>query len=243
MTAPVSLGWPQTACFQPAGLADVLSSPSPVLYLSGSPGLEPASLRGAQRQTACGALRRRAAQRKFPAVLCTVVWCDPSLISCCAACRFSERTACVLEWAMEVCFLCLLVCLEPRRYFALIAWTHTAASPADSHFSPCGLSSGLRFGKLQNVEAGYWTGKQLLSKVLPWFWKRREAPWYFLNKLWYYIIFLQVLEANSMTRGVELLEIRPDQLSSNDLGGEQVAVERYVSVMCSHDLRQLSVYI
>ncbi|XP_026166378.1 protein arginine N-methyltransferase 7 isoform X3 [Mastacembelus armatus] len=34
----------------------------------------------------------------------------------------------------------------------------------------------------------------------------------------------QVLEANSMDGGVELLEIRPDQLSSNDLEGEQISV-------------------
>ncbi|KAM7396311.1 hypothetical protein PAMP_019360 [Pampus punctatissimus] len=34
----------------------------------------------------------------------------------------------------------------------------------------------------------------------------------------------QVLEANSMKGGVELLEIRPEQLSSNDLGGEQISV-------------------
>ncbi|XP_030222110.1 protein arginine N-methyltransferase 7 [Gadus morhua] len=34
----------------------------------------------------------------------------------------------------------------------------------------------------------------------------------------------QVLEANSMKGGVELLEIRADQLSSNDLGGQQISV-------------------
>ncbi|XP_029909720.1 protein arginine N-methyltransferase 7 [Myripristis murdjan] len=34
----------------------------------------------------------------------------------------------------------------------------------------------------------------------------------------------QVLEANSMTGGVQLLEIRPDQLTSSDLGGEQISV-------------------
>ncbi|KAI3371727.1 hypothetical protein L3Q82_024284, partial [Scortum barcoo] len=34
----------------------------------------------------------------------------------------------------------------------------------------------------------------------------------------------QVLEANLMRRGVELLEIRPEQLSTNDLGGEQLSV-------------------
>uniref|UniRef100_A0A3Q1CBD5 Protein arginine N-methyltransferase n=1 Tax=Amphiprion ocellaris TaxID=80972 RepID=A0A3Q1CBD5_AMPOC len=34
----------------------------------------------------------------------------------------------------------------------------------------------------------------------------------------------QVLEANSMKGGVELLEIRPDQLTSNDLGGQQISV-------------------
>lgn len=33
---------------------------------------------------------------------------------------------------------------------------------------------------------------------------------------------LQVLESNSMKGGVELLEIRPDQLCNSDLGGEQV---------------------
>ncbi|KAG7231046.1 hypothetical protein INR49_025076 [Caranx melampygus] len=33
-----------------------------------------------------------------------------------------------------------------------------------------------------------------------------------------------VLEANLMKRGVELLEMRPDQLTSNDLGGEQISV-------------------
>uniref|UniRef100_A0A667YIL6 Protein arginine N-methyltransferase n=1 Tax=Myripristis murdjan TaxID=586833 RepID=A0A667YIL6_9TELE len=33
-----------------------------------------------------------------------------------------------------------------------------------------------------------------------------------------------VLEANSMTGGVQLLEIRPDQLTSSDLGGEQISV-------------------
>ena len=35
-------------------------------------------------------------------------------------------------------------------------------------------------------------------------------------------VSLQVLEANSMKGAVELLEIRPEQLSSKDLGGEQV---------------------
>lgn len=34
----------------------------------------------------------------------------------------------------------------------------------------------------------------------------------------------QVLEANSIRGGVELLEVRPDQLTSTDLGGEQVSV-------------------
>ncbi|KAM4618369.1 protein arginine N-methyltransferase 7 [Polymixia lowei] len=34
----------------------------------------------------------------------------------------------------------------------------------------------------------------------------------------------QVLEANSMKEGVHLLEIRPDQLTSTDLGGEQISV-------------------
>ncbi|XP_061783923.1 protein arginine N-methyltransferase 7 isoform X1 [Nerophis lumbriciformis] len=34
----------------------------------------------------------------------------------------------------------------------------------------------------------------------------------------------QVLESNSLRGGVELLEIRPEQLSSNDLGGEQISV-------------------
>ncbi|XP_059917119.1 protein arginine N-methyltransferase 7 [Gadus macrocephalus] len=34
----------------------------------------------------------------------------------------------------------------------------------------------------------------------------------------------QVLEANSMKGGMELLEIRADQLSSNDLGGQQISV-------------------
>lgn len=33
---------------------------------------------------------------------------------------------------------------------------------------------------------------------------------------------LQLLEANSMKGGVELLEIRPEQLTSNDLGEQQV---------------------
>uniref|UniRef100_A0A3Q4MAD1 Protein arginine N-methyltransferase 7 n=1 Tax=Neolamprologus brichardi TaxID=32507 RepID=A0A3Q4MAD1_NEOBR len=35
---------------------------------------------------------------------------------------------------------------------------------------------------------------------------------------------LQVLEANSMKGRVELLEIRPEQLTSNDVGGEQISV-------------------
>lgn len=34
----------------------------------------------------------------------------------------------------------------------------------------------------------------------------------------------QVLEANSMKGGVQLLEIRPEQLTSNDLGAEQISV-------------------
>ncbi|XP_054633188.1 protein arginine N-methyltransferase 7 [Dunckerocampus dactyliophorus] len=34
----------------------------------------------------------------------------------------------------------------------------------------------------------------------------------------------QVLESNSMRGGVELLEIRPEQLTNNDLGGEQISV-------------------
>ncbi|GAA6221228.1 protein arginine N-methyltransferase 7 [Lates japonicus] len=34
----------------------------------------------------------------------------------------------------------------------------------------------------------------------------------------------QVMEANLMKEGVELLEMRPDQLTSNDLGGEQISV-------------------
>lgn len=33
---------------------------------------------------------------------------------------------------------------------------------------------------------------------------------------------LQLLEANSMKGGVELLEIRPEQLTSHDLGEQQV---------------------
>lgn len=34
----------------------------------------------------------------------------------------------------------------------------------------------------------------------------------------------QVLESNSMTEGVHLLEVRPEQLSSRELGGEQISV-------------------
>uniref|UniRef100_A0A8C2XUT4 Protein arginine N-methyltransferase n=1 Tax=Cyclopterus lumpus TaxID=8103 RepID=A0A8C2XUT4_CYCLU len=37
-------------------------------------------------------------------------------------------------------------------------------------------------------------------------------------------VIQQVLEANSMEGGVELLEIRPEQLTSKDLGGEQISV-------------------
>ncbi|XP_029010518.1 protein arginine N-methyltransferase 7 isoform X2 [Betta splendens] len=37
-------------------------------------------------------------------------------------------------------------------------------------------------------------------------------------------IIEQVLEANSFKGGVELLEIRPEQLCSNDLGGDQISV-------------------
>ena len=40
-----------------------------------------------------------------------------------------------------------------------------------------------------------------------------------------YTYILQVLEANSMKGGVELLDIRPDQLTSSDLEGEQVLEE------------------
>ncbi|MEQ2197430.1 hypothetical protein XENOCAPTIV_029296, partial [Xenoophorus captivus] len=36
------------------------------------------------------------------------------------------------------------------------------------------------------------------------------------------LFLIQVLEANSVKGGVELLEIRPEQLTSQDLGGEQV---------------------
>ncbi|XP_072242669.1 protein arginine N-methyltransferase 7 [Leuresthes tenuis] len=38
------------------------------------------------------------------------------------------------------------------------------------------------------------------------------------------LLIEQVLEANSMKGGVELLEIRPEQLSSNDVGGKQISV-------------------
>ncbi|XP_075931583.1 protein arginine N-methyltransferase 7 isoform X2 [Anarhichas minor] len=37
-------------------------------------------------------------------------------------------------------------------------------------------------------------------------------------------VIKQVLEANSMEGGVELLEIQPEQLTSDDLGGEQISV-------------------
>lgn len=49
---------------------------------------------------------------------------------------------------------------------------------------------------------------------------------------------LQVLEANSVKGGVELLEIRPEQLTSNDLGGEQVPLEQtfYLCVLLFHGL-------
>ena len=40
---------------------------------------------------------------------------------------------------------------------------------------------------------------------------------------------LQVLEANMMKGGVELLEMRPDQLTSDDLEGEQVHLEQAFS--------------
>lgn len=39
-------------------------------------------------------------------------------------------------------------------------------------------------------------------------------------------VALQVLEANSMRGRVELLEVRPEQLSSDDLRGEQVPSEQ-----------------
>lgn len=42
---------------------------------------------------------------------------------------------------------------------------------------------------------------------------------------------LQVLEANSIKGGVQLLEIRPEQLTSNDLGGEQVCLEQDTSLL------------
>ncbi|XP_035521546.1 protein arginine N-methyltransferase 7 [Morone saxatilis] len=38
------------------------------------------------------------------------------------------------------------------------------------------------------------------------------------------LVIEQVLEANSMKGGVELLEIRPEQLTSNDVGAEQISV-------------------
>lgn len=43
---------------------------------------------------------------------------------------------------------------------------------------------------------------------------------------------LQMLEANSMKGGVELLEIRPEQLTTNDLGAEQVLWTK-TSMMCT----------
>lgn len=40
-----------------------------------------------------------------------------------------------------------------------------------------------------------------------------------------------------MKGGVELLEIRPEQLTSNDLGGEQVALEHAASGVHCHLLQ------
>lgn len=51
----------------------------------------------------------------------TSVW---SFIGCCAASRFCERTAYVLVSVMGVCFLCLLICLEPSGYSAMSKWKH-----------------------------------------------------------------------------------------------------------------------
>ena len=46
-----------------------------------------------------------------------------------------------------------------------------------------------------------------------------------------HLVSVQVLEANLMKGGVELLETRPDQLTRNDIGGEQVLVEQALSDM------------
>uniref|UniRef100_A0A1A8DDB6 Protein arginine N-methyltransferase n=1 Tax=Nothobranchius kadleci TaxID=1051664 RepID=A0A1A8DDB6_NOTKA len=44
------------------------------------------------------------------------------------------------------------------------------------------------------------------------------------NRRMFKQVIEQVLEANSVRGGVELLEVRPDQLTSNDLRGEQISV-------------------
>lgn len=133
--------WSVCRCPQPAGLTDRGSSLSAVLQLPGSPGLDSAAFRRAQRQTAHRELRRRSTQCKWrPTTVgrvdgpmdVTVLWLPAVFDS-----RFWGRTVCVLASAMEVCFLCLLTCSEPRRYSALTLWAHTTPHQPNTTLTLC----------------------------------------------------------------------------------------------------------
>lgn len=95
-------------------------------------------------------------------------WIDCAVISCCVDSRCSRRTACVSASVMGACCLCLLTCLEPRRYSALTTCVQTrnqipSGSGSDFSFYSLGLYLGLQFGKLQNLQTGYWAGTQEMN--------------------------------------------------------------------------------
>lgn len=74
-----------------------------------------------------------------------------------------------------------------------------------------------------DLSEGLWkiNGLVTFGRIQVWkIWTGTWFQWRIFTDLAHFSV--QVLEANSMMGGVELLELRPEQLSSQDVGEEQV---------------------
>lgn len=215
-------------CCQPPGAAN--PSLSAVLYLPGSPGLDPAALRWAQRQATDWELRQCTAQRKWRETRYSELPCSTAVSwTSCVNSRCWRRTVCVSASVMEACCPCSLACLELKRYFTLAACLQTVSTnKIQSGSIDCTifLVSVQVYG-LENSRMS----KQVVEQVNE---KMRHIstttkPQIFTDGLrdsQSVHFSLQLLETNSMKGGVELLEIRPEQLSSADLGDQLVLLNK-----------------
>lgn len=196
-----------------------------MLHLPGSPGLDSTALRRTERQAAHGQLHQRTAQCKWrPARVGPVGELkahDRALIGCCVNCRCWGRTVCVSASVTEACFLFFLTCLEPKRYLNHMG-TSCMMPPFISFICPFILLASAQVYSLENSRMSKQVIEQVNSPTSP----LRKVMWS-LSCLHFSgadapHFSLQLMEANLMKGGVELLEVRPEQLTSSDLGEQQV---------------------